>query len=293
MKNHLIVLSAILSLSFAVSAQENLFLKAVKANYAKSTWTTDKNGKPHTVKGRKLEEACDLNDIVDRRIFLEYGAMFLSEKGATHPWVCVFRDQSEVAAFQKMLKTRTETIGGTTITLQEPAMNALLAAIKDAAKEGKTITPRGGPTGAARIYDDTLKFWNNRFNNGLEYWIKQGRLKREDADAAKALATRDQIAQVLKWEAQGIFFSTQFNKSILYSVAAPGTSQHIFMLALDVAQFGDPRVREILMNHGWFQTVKSDQPHFTFIGRHEKDLPKLGLKVWMMEGQRFWIPDFQ
>ncbi len=287
-----VILFLLVLLPSGVAAQENLFLKSARASYAKSMWTVEKDGKPHVVKGRKFEEACDLSDPVDRRIFLEYGAMFLS-KGVTHPMVCVFKDQAEVAAFQKMVRKRTENIGGTTITLQESAMNALLAAIAEAAKEGKSITPRGGPTGAARIYDDTARFWNNRFSNGLEHWMKQGRIRKDEADAARALPTKEQIARVLEWEAEGVFFSTGFNKSILYSVAAPGTSQHLFLLALDVTQFADPKVRGILMKHGWFQTVKSDQPHFTYLGRSEKELPGLGMKTWMMGDQRFWIPDFQ
>jgi hypothetical protein len=81
------------------------------------------------------------------------------------------------------------------------------------------------------------------------------------------------------------------DKSILYSVAAPGASQHIFMLALDVQQFGDKRVRDILADNGWFQTVVSDLPHFTFIGVSEPELPSLGLKPVTSGGQKFWIPN--
>ncbi|HNU07534.1 MAG TPA: hypothetical protein PKO33_07170, partial [Pyrinomonadaceae bacterium] len=95
---------------------------------------------------------------------------------------------------------------------------------------------------------------------------------------------------VLAWEENDWFFSTDFSKSILYSVAAPGASQHIFMIALDVEQFSNPRVRAILAKHGWFQTVKSDLPHFTYMGVQEKELPALGLEPVTVGGQRFWIP---
>jgi hypothetical protein len=50
-------------------------------------------------------------------------------------------------------------------------------------------------------------------------------------------------------------------------------------------------VREILAKHGWFQTVLSDLPHFTFLGLKEKDLPKNGLKSVVVDGQTFWIPN--
>ncbi len=65
------------------------------------------------------------------------------------------------------------------------------------------------------------------------------------------------------------------------------------MLALDVTEFDNPRVREILGKHGWFQTVLSDLPHFTFLGLKEKDLPKHGLKSVEADGQTFWIPNIQ
>jgi hypothetical protein len=50
------------------------------------------------------------------------------------------------------------------------------------------------------------------------------------------------------------------------------------MLAFDVNEFENPRIREIMGKHGWFQTVLSDLPHFTFLGLKEKDLPKKGLR---------------
>ena len=58
-----------------------------------------------------------------------------------------------------------------------------------------------------------------------------------------------------------------------------------------ITEFDNPRVREILAKHGWFQTVLSDLPHFTFLGLKEKDLPKHGLKSVEADGQAFWIPN--
>jgi hypothetical protein len=107
----------------------------------------------------------------------------------------------------------------------------------------------------------------------------------------KGLPRRSQVAEVLALEKEGIFFSKDLSKSILYSIAAPGASQHIAMLAFDVNEFDNPRVREILAKHGWFQTVLSDLPHFTFLGLKEKDLPKNGLMQVEVDGQTFWIPN--
>jgi hypothetical protein len=287
----IIGMAFILSSVLSIQAQTNVFIKAVEGQLSKWEGTVVRNGKTVKKKGLTLSEVCDLSDPVDSRIFLEYGAMFIGTNGVTLPTRCVFHNQEEVAAYQSTVKMRTEKIGETTITLQEPAMNALLVAIADARKEGLNITPRGGPTSAMRVYDDTRRFWNNRVERALTHWTGNGRLKPQEATAVRALGIRDQIAKVLELESKGIFFSTQFDKSILYSVAAPGTSQHLFLLALDIEQYGNARVREIMMRNGWFQTVNSDQPHFTYLGRKESELPGLGLKKLDMNGQRFWFPN--
>jgi hypothetical protein len=39
--------------------------------------------------------------------------------------------------------------------------------------------------------------------------------------------------------------------------------------------------------------VKSDLPHFTYLGVDEDDLPSFGLKLELINGQTFWIPDMK
>jgi hypothetical protein len=136
-----------------------------------------------------------------------------------------------------------------------------------------------------------VRLWNSRFEPALDYWLGQGRLTAEQVARLRSLPLSQQIAEVLELEKTGIYFSKDLSKSILYSIAAPGASQHIAMLAFDVNEFENPRVREILAKHGWFQTVLSDLPHFTFLGLKEKDLPKHGLRSLEINGQVFWIPN--
>ena len=100
-----------------------------------------------------------------------------------------------------------------------------------------------------------------------------------------------QVQTILELEEKGIYFSKDFSKSILNSVAAPGASQHNLMLAFDVTQFGNPKVRQILANNGWFQTVASDLPHFTYLGFAENDLEALGLHRQKVGAQIFWVPN--
>jgi hypothetical protein len=63
------------------------------------------------------------------------------------------------------------------------------------------------------------------------------------------------------------------------------------MLAFDVKEHENASVRRILAAHGWFQTISTDRPHFTFLGVSEAELPGLGLKRSRTAGRTFWIPD--
>jgi hypothetical protein len=239
----------------------------------------------------KIEDICPLTDSVSRRILEEYGAMFLAVKKVTPPPICVFTNEDQVTRFQEQAGSAMETIADAEIELQPEAMKALLKARERAQEEDLDITPRGGSEAASRNYEDSLRLWDTRFLPALDYWLRQGRVTVEQVTHLRSLPLHSQVAEVLELEKSGIFFSKDLSKSILYSIAAPGTSQHIAMLALDVTEFENARVREILAKHGWFQTVFSDLPHFTFLGLKEKDLPKHGLKSVEADGQTFWIPN--
>jgi hypothetical protein len=245
-----------------------------------------------TLKKRKksIESMCPAADPVARRVLEDYGAIFIAKK-VTPPPVCVFTSDEQVVQFQEKAGYATEMFGFDEVELQPEAMKQLLKAREEAQKENLDITPRDGAEAARRSYEDSLHLWDTRFQPALNYWLEHGRLNEEQVARLKSLPLRNQIAEVLELERDGIYFSKDLSKSILYSIAAPGTSQHIAMLAFDVNEFDNPRVREILAKHGWFQTVLSDLPHFTFLGLKEKDLPKYGLKPVEVEGQVFWIPN--
>lgn len=288
-KNILAVVVLFLAAS-AANAQDGVFLLAVEKRLG--IVPVIREGRNST--GLRLSEVCNLvGDPVAARVFKEYGAMFVASSAMTLPTRCVFSNDADVSRFQAIANPVTRTVGGVSITLQEPAMTALLAAVEEASRSKLRISPRGGSTGAKRSYKDTVDFWNSRFLPGLSYWTKRRRLTAGEAAEVRRMPINDQVRQVLEWEDRGIFFSKDLRKSILYSVAAPGASQHIFMLALDVEQFANARVRQILAKHGWFQTVKSDAPHFTYLGVSEDELPSLGLKAEIVAGQKYWIPDLR
>jgi hypothetical protein len=239
----------------------------------------------------RVDTICALSDPVGRRILEDYGAMFLATKKVTPPPVCIFTNEEQVTRFQEEAGFESLLIGFDEVELQPAALKELEKAREEAHKETLDITPRDGAEAARRNYDDSVRLWNSRFFPALDYWLAQGRLNAEEVARLRGLSLHQQVAEVLELEKSGVYFSKDLSKSILYSIAAPGTSQHIAMLAFDVNEFENPRVREIMAKHGWFQTVLSDLPHFTYLGLKEKDLPKSGLRSVEVNGQTFWIPN--
>ena len=112
-----------------------------------------------------------------------------------------------------------------------------------------------------------------------------------EAERIRKLPARQQASAILGLERRGLFFSKDFSKSILFSVVPPVASQHLSLLAFDVKEHDSPVVRSILERHGWFQTVRSDLPHFTYLGVEKNLLASLGLKMVRSGGRVFWVPD--
>jgi hypothetical protein len=243
------------------------------------------------LRGTAAGAMCDGRDPVARRILNEYGAVFVAAGEVLPPPVCIFAGAEEVETFQASARVASREIGGVVIELQPAAMRALVAAREEARGQGLDVTPRDGSESARRGYADTIRLWNSRLLPALEYWRGQGRLTLEEAERVRALPVREQVGAVLEMERSGIYFSKDFSKSILYSVAAPGASQHLSLLAFDAAEYGDERVRRVLARHGWFRTVRSDCPHFTYLGLEERQLPSRGLKKLNTPEGEFWVPN--
>lgn len=229
-------------------------------------------------------------DTVGQKMLKEYGAMFVAKGGATPPNAVVFKNEADVSSWQSGVSKAKENVGGFDLELQTAAMKGLKDAIAEAKQNSLNITPRGADS-ARRNYSGTVELWASRVNPGLTHWVSKGKLPASEAARIKALSPFEQVSEIFKLESQGMFFAKDLSKSIIYSVAPPGTSQHISMLALDVSEHDNPRVRSILAKHGWFQTVVSDLPHFTFLGIPENQLVGLGLKKVNDGGRVFWLPN--
>jgi hypothetical protein len=296
--NLVLVLICRIAVSAATPALENMSTQQLPVNTIRELNESSESvpfyeALRKALKKRKinLDNVCPPADPVARRILEEYGAVFVADKKVKPPPVCIFTTEEQVTKFQEEAGFQTEYISYDNVELQPEALKHLLKARDEAQKQGLDITPRDGAEAGRRNYEDSVRLWNSRFEPALDYWLSQGRLTAEQVNRLRGLPLSQQIAEVLELEKAGIYFSKDLSKSILYSIAAPGTSQHIHMLAFDVNEFENPRIREIMGKHGWFQTVLSDLPHFTFLGLKEKDLPKHGLRSVEVNGQVFWIPN--
>ena len=222
----------------------------------------------------------------------EYGAIFVT--AAVPPPKIIFADEAEVISFQSSLDKLRDVVGGYEIQLQTKALNALQSAVAQAADAGTSISARSADSGS-RSYEDTLALWRRNVSSGLEHWLRRGSLSAEQAEAIRNMPTISQVEAVLQLEdSRGIFFSTYFDKSILQSVAAPGASQHLSLLAFDLAEFSDRTAETVMAANGWYRTVLSDLPHFTYLGHPESLLTDLGLQLVVREYNgytyHFWIP---
>ncbi len=306
-----ILYGVVLITMFLGADSQNIFFAQNKTEFASqpiaaenktmndsTTTVTEKPVKFHQVlekilrrRGLKKQDICNEEDAVQMRILHEYGAIFVAGKSAEPPPKCMFTSAVEVEGFQQRIFKAAAEIEGTRIELQTIAMRELLKAREKAVQKDLSITPRGGAEAARRSFEDTLRLCKSRFEPACRYWLKAGRLTASEVKKLKSLPIKEQVREVLELEKQGIYFNTRFDDSILYSVAAPGTSQHLSLLALDVAEFENEKVRKILALYGWFRTVQNDMPHFTFLGRQKRDLKKLGLKKIETKDGEFWIPN--
>jgi hypothetical protein len=234
-----------------------------------------------------------ISSSVERRLFLEYGAIFATT--AMPPPKIIFADGAEVERFQSSLALRRGRIADHEIELQAEAMDALLRAVSEIELRGGRITARAADAGG-RSYQDTVGLWVRNVTRGLEHWESVGRISKDDAQLIKDLSPVDQVEVILDLEeTRQLFFGTFFDKSILYSVAAPGSSQHLSLLAFDVAEYEDSEVERVLGLHGWHRTVPNDLPHFTYLGHNREMLFDLGLtrvtRQYDLSSYSFYVPD--
>lgn len=199
------------------------------------------------------------------RILKEYGALWLNQNPKIKlPSKVYFSSEAETQSFHHELNLANF---GQNCILQHEAVQALKKAQIKAKQKGLNISPRGKSDGCIRSFNLTQKLWLSRVEPNLKYYVQNGKLSPAEANLIKQAKSWSQVDLVLKLEQQKrLLFDKYRQTSILNSVAAPGTSQHLSGLAFDLAEFENPQARQIMNEFGWFQTVQNDLPHFTYLG---------------------------
>lgn len=237
--------------------------------------------------------AASVSSPVESRLFADYGGIFVTT--ATPPPRILFDTAEQVVEFQASLSVDRARFGEHLIELQAVAIASLNSAASELSAGGGNLTARAADAGR-RSYDDTVTLWNRNVTRGLQHWEEEGRIDALQAARIRELDPVKQVSVILDLEeTRQLYFGTFFDRSILYSVAAPGASQHLSLLAFDVMEYQETSVEAVLESHGWFRTVVNDLPHFTFLGRREESLTELGLKRVVRDyggvEYHFWIPD--
>jgi hypothetical protein len=241
-----------------------------------------------------FENVCPFKtSAVAKKILSEYGAVFVGSEKLVPPPTCRFQNDAEVAAFQSKIATGFVILNGVQIQLQKPAADSLNSVIADGIDQGIKIHPLDGAIAAGRSYSDTVRLWNSRFEPALRYWTRREQISTDDAAAVLQMPLEQQIEKVIEWEGEGMKFGTNRASSIFASTAPPGSSQHLSLIALDIAPPLPPSVIALMNTHGWYQTVKGDRSHFTYLGLTEKELPGQGLKAVIFDGIQYWIPNIE
>jgi D-alanyl-D-alanine carboxypeptidase len=179
-----------------------------------------------------------------------YGAVFVNQDaGIKLPPKNIFANEQETQKFQATLKMG-HVDGTNDCYLQKSAADAL-----NKARIQKHIPLKSGygSGDCTRTFNTNLRFWQKYASNQVLAKVQQGK-----------------------------------ETKILGLVAPPGTSQHLWGLAIDL-RVGSKEQRKALNENGWFQTVENDVPHWTYMGLAEDNLPLFGFNKQVVGGITYWI----
>jgi hypothetical protein len=278
--------------AIAMFAQGVVAAQSSSGNFIDAVKKRVLNGLEAASRRKAFERFCDIeSSVFANRVLREYGAIFVAAENVTLPDTCIFSSDEAARKFQSGLRAKSGLVGGVLITLQSSAMDSLLAVVQEATQLNIKVMPLDGSIAASRTYADSVNIWESRFDPALKAWAARGNISTDDANAVMTFALEKRIEKVIEWESHGMLFGTGRRTSIFSSTAPPGTSQHLLLLAFDVARQPSALLIALFNSHGWFQTVKGDPQHFTYLGLLTPELPKRGLKQVDYGGTIYWLPD--
>ncbi|NJR17611.1 MAG: peptidase M15 [Calothrix sp. CSU_2_0] len=180
----------------------------------------------------------------------QYGAVFINNNSLIKlPPKVLFINSQETKQYQTTL-TMGKVNTGNNCYLQKAAADALN---KSRTQTNISLKSGNGGGDCTRTFETNLRFWRKYANNNTLEKVRQGKETR-----------------------------------ILSIVAPPGTSQHLWGLAVDL-RVSNSKQREVLNQNGWFQTVEGDIPHWTYLGVSEDNLSQLGFRKKIVGNISYWL----
>ncbi|MEH2358318.1 D-alanyl-D-alanine carboxypeptidase family protein [Nostoc sp.] len=179
-----------------------------------------------------------------------YGAVFVNQDvGIKLPPKDIFANEQETQEFQSSL-TMAHVDGTNDCYLQKSAADTLN---KARIQQHIPLKSGYGSGDCTRTFNTNLRFWHKYANDKILAKVQQGRETR-----------------------------------ILGLVAPPGTSQHLWGLAIDLRVSNQEQIKALNEN-GWFQTVENDVPHWTYVGLSKENLVLFGFNKKIVRGITYWI----
>ncbi|MEM9926089.1 MAG: D-alanyl-D-alanine carboxypeptidase family protein [Cyanobacteria bacterium P01_D01_bin.50] len=179
-----------------------------------------------------------------------YGAPFVNlEPTIKLPAKLAFKNDRETQQFQATL-TKGKVTGTRDCYLQKSAADALN---KARAIARFPLKSGYGRSDCIRNFATTARFWRKYTNSRTLDLVRKGKETR-----------------------------------ILGTVAPPGTSQHLWGLAIDLRVTNKSQINALNQN-GWYRTVKYDVPHWSYVGYPPETLLKLGFQKKIIEGTTYWL----
>ncbi|MBW4683560.1 MAG: D-alanyl-D-alanine carboxypeptidase family protein [Komarekiella atlantica HA4396-MV6] len=179
-----------------------------------------------------------------------YGAVFVNpDIEIKLPQKDIFANEQETQEFQDTL-IMGQVDGTKDCYLQKSAADALN---KARTLQNIPLKSGYGSGDCTRTFATNLRFWHKYANNQMLARVQQGK-----------------------------------ETKILGLVAPPGTSQHLWGLAIDL-RVSNQQQKKALNQNGWFQTVENDIPHWTYVGLREENLPQFGFKNHVVRGITYWV----
>ncbi|MCX7592815.1 MAG: D-alanyl-D-alanine carboxypeptidase family protein [Fischerella sp.] len=179
-----------------------------------------------------------------------YGAAFVNQDPEIKlPPKLIFNSEQETQDFQSML-TMAKVNGTYDCYLQKAAADALNRA------KAQAIIPLKsgyGDSDCTRSFSTTVRFWRKYANDRTLARVQQGE-----------------------------------ETKILGTVAPPGSSQHLWGIAIDLRVSNEAQ-KQALNQNGWFRTVENDIPHWTYVGYPPEKLRELGFKNKVVSGVNYWL----